>query len=92
VVCLQELWIYKDFEIVREEVLQNLPFSRFFHTWVAPPLVLLLQRRDRRDRRVIVALWPELYQSHCAVTTLRCTLTLSVAHSARDSPSSLDTR
>lgn len=32
VVCLQEIWIYKDFEIVREEVLQNLPFSRFFHT------------------------------------------------------------
>ncbi|KAK4687628.1 sphingomyelin phosphodiesterase 2, partial [Tremellales sp. Uapishka_1] len=32
IVCLQELWIYKDFEIVREEVLQNLPFSRFFHT------------------------------------------------------------
>ena len=32
--CLQELWIYKAFEIVREEVLHNLPFSRFFHTSV----------------------------------------------------------
>jgi hypothetical protein len=41
VVCLQELWIYKDFEIVREEVLQNLPFSRFFHTWVTQPPALL---------------------------------------------------
>ncbi len=34
IVCLQELWIYKDFEIVREELLNNLPFSRFFHTSV----------------------------------------------------------
>ncbi|KAK8861473.1 hypothetical protein IAR55_002294 [Kwoniella newhampshirensis] len=32
IVCLQELWVYKDYEIVREEVSQNLPFSRFFHT------------------------------------------------------------
>ncbi|WWD16616.1 hypothetical protein CI109_101044 [Kwoniella shandongensis] len=32
IVCLQELWVYKDYEIVREEILQNLPFSRFFHT------------------------------------------------------------
>jgi len=34
IVCLQECWIYKDFEIIREEVLQYLPFSRFFHTYV----------------------------------------------------------
>lgn len=32
IVCLQELWIYKDYEVVREEVQGNLPFSRFFHT------------------------------------------------------------
>ncbi|OCF74859.1 inositol phosphorylsphingolipid-phospholipase C [Kwoniella mangroviensis CBS 8886] len=32
IVCLQELWVYKDFEIVREKVRRNLPFSRFFHT------------------------------------------------------------
>ncbi|WWC68740.1 uncharacterized protein I206_102674 [Kwoniella pini CBS 10737] len=32
IVCLQELWIYKDFEIVREGCRRNLPFSRFFHT------------------------------------------------------------
>ncbi|WWC87756.1 uncharacterized protein L201_002648 [Kwoniella dendrophila CBS 6074] len=32
IVCLQELWVYKDFEIVREAVRRNLPFSRFFHT------------------------------------------------------------
>ncbi|WVQ78751.1 hypothetical protein IAT38_000838 [Cryptococcus sp. DSM 104549] len=32
IVCLQELWIYKDYEIVREEVRGCLPFSRFFHT------------------------------------------------------------
>jgi sphingomyelin phosphodiesterase 2 len=32
IVCLQEIWIYKDYEIVREEVLHNLRFSRFFHT------------------------------------------------------------
>ncbi|WVN85784.1 uncharacterized protein L203_100935 [Cryptococcus depauperatus CBS 7841] len=32
IVCLQELWVYKDYEIVREEVQSNLPFSRFFHT------------------------------------------------------------
>lgn len=32
IVCLQELWIYKDFEIVREMVNNVLPFSRFFHT------------------------------------------------------------
>ncbi|WRT65579.1 uncharacterized protein IL334_002524 [Kwoniella shivajii] len=32
IVCLQELWIYKDYEIVREQLLSNLPFSRFFHT------------------------------------------------------------
>ncbi|WVW80018.1 hypothetical protein I302_101991 [Kwoniella bestiolae CBS 10118] len=32
IVCLQELWVYKDFEIVREQVRRNLPFSRFFHT------------------------------------------------------------
>ena len=31
IVCLQELWIYKDYEIIREEVSQLLPFSRFFH-------------------------------------------------------------
>ncbi|OCF30492.1 inositol phosphorylsphingolipid-phospholipase C [Kwoniella heveanensis BCC8398] len=32
IVCLQELWVYKDFEVVREHVRRNLPFSRFFHT------------------------------------------------------------
>ncbi|ORY29503.1 inositol phosphorylsphingolipid-phospholipase C [Naematelia encephala] len=32
IVCLQELWIYKDYEIIKGEVQQNLPFSRFFHT------------------------------------------------------------
>ncbi|KIR72821.1 inositol phosphorylsphingolipid-phospholipase C [Cryptococcus deuterogattii CA1014] len=32
IVCLQELWIYKNYEVVREEVQGNLPFSRFFHT------------------------------------------------------------
>ncbi|WVR03926.1 hypothetical protein IAU60_000925 [Kwoniella sp. DSM 27419] len=32
VVCLQELWVYKDYELVRQEVTQNLPFSRFFHS------------------------------------------------------------
>lgn len=32
IVCLQELWIYKDYEVVREAVQRNLPFSRFFHT------------------------------------------------------------
>jgi sphingomyelin phosphodiesterase 2 len=32
IVCLQELWVYKDYEIVKNEVSQVLPFSRFFHT------------------------------------------------------------
>jgi hypothetical protein len=32
VVCLQELWIYKDYEIVKKEVESKLPYSRFFHT------------------------------------------------------------
>ncbi|WWC60189.1 uncharacterized protein I303_102754 [Kwoniella dejecticola CBS 10117] len=32
IVCLQELWVYKDFETVREGCRKNLPFSRFFHT------------------------------------------------------------
>jgi hypothetical protein len=32
VVGLQELWVYKDYEVIREEVAHNLPFSRFFHT------------------------------------------------------------
>lgn len=32
IVCLQECWVYKDFEYIRDEVLQTLPFSRFFHT------------------------------------------------------------
>jgi len=32
VVCLQELWIYKDYEHVRDIVSHNLPCSRFFHT------------------------------------------------------------
>ncbi|KAL7419697.1 phospholipase C type enzyme [Cryptotrichosporon argae] len=32
VVCLQEIWIYADFEVVRDAVLPSLPFSRFFHT------------------------------------------------------------
>lgn len=36
IVCLQELWVHKDFEIVREEVHDALPFSRFFHTSVQP--------------------------------------------------------
>jgi sphingomyelin phosphodiesterase 2 len=36
IVCLQELWVYKDYEIVKNEVSQVLPFSRFFHTCVAP--------------------------------------------------------
>lgn len=34
IVCLQELWIYKDYEIVKQEVQKVLPFSRFFHTFV----------------------------------------------------------
>jgi len=32
IVCLQELWIYKDYERVRDIVSHNLPCSRFFHT------------------------------------------------------------
>ncbi|WVQ73712.1 hypothetical protein IAR50_003292 [Cryptococcus sp. DSM 104548] len=32
IVCLQELWVYKDYEMVREEIQSVLPFSRFFHT------------------------------------------------------------
>ncbi|ODO09201.1 hypothetical protein I350_02801 [Cryptococcus amylolentus CBS 6273] len=32
IVCLQELWVYKDYEMVREEIQHALPFSRFFHT------------------------------------------------------------
>jgi sphingomyelin phosphodiesterase 2 len=32
IVCLQELWIYKDYEHVRDIVSHNLPCSRFFHT------------------------------------------------------------
>lgn len=36
IVCLQEIWIYKDYEHVRDVVSQNLPYSRFFHTSVNP--------------------------------------------------------
>lgn len=32
IVCLQELWIYKEFELVRDRVAGILPNSRFFHT------------------------------------------------------------
>ena len=32
IVCLQELWMYEDFLVVRNEVEGVLPFSRFFHT------------------------------------------------------------
>ncbi|ORX36491.1 Endonuclease/exonuclease/phosphatase [Kockovaella imperatae] len=32
IVCLQEVWVYKDYEIIRNSVSDNLPFSRFFHT------------------------------------------------------------
>jgi len=32
IVALQELWVYKDYEIIRSQVQHNLPFSRFFHT------------------------------------------------------------
>ncbi len=32
VVCLQELWIYRDYELVRDAVQSVLPNSRFFHT------------------------------------------------------------
>ncbi|EIW68860.1 inositol phosphorylsphingolipid-phospholipase C [Tremella mesenterica] len=32
IVCLQELWVYDDFVIVRDQVGGVLPFSRFFHT------------------------------------------------------------
>jgi sphingomyelin phosphodiesterase 2 len=35
IVCLQELWIHKEFELVRDRVVQALPYSRFFHTYVA---------------------------------------------------------
>lgn len=49
IVCLQELWIYKDYEIVREEVLDNLPFSRFFHT-SAQGRVSYMQRLIRQKR------------------------------------------
>lgn len=37
--CLQELWIHDEFELVRDQVLQVLPFSRFFHTYVNKPIV-----------------------------------------------------
>lgn len=32
VVCLQELWINTDYETIRREVVDILPYSRFFHT------------------------------------------------------------
>lgn len=32
IVCLQEIWIYKDYELVRDRVSHTLPYSRFFHT------------------------------------------------------------
>ena len=31
VVALQELWVYTDFEHVRDTVVSNLPYSKFFY-------------------------------------------------------------
>ena len=32
IVCLQELWVFKDYKIVRDTVARAYPHSRFFHT------------------------------------------------------------
>jgi len=32
VVCLQEIWIHKEFEAMRDDIRGNYTYSRFFHT------------------------------------------------------------
>lgn len=32
VVCLQEIWIHKEFEEMREDIAGNYAYARFFHT------------------------------------------------------------
>lgn len=32
IVCLQEIWIHKEFESMRQDVQGNYQYSRFFHT------------------------------------------------------------
>ncbi|KAI9632529.1 inositol phosphorylsphingolipid-phospholipase C [Dioszegia hungarica] len=32
IVCLQECWVYKDFELIRDEVVHTLPYARFFNS------------------------------------------------------------
>lgn len=34
VVCLQEIWVEKDFEVIREALLPELPFSKLFHSGI----------------------------------------------------------
>ena len=42
IVCLQELFVSSDFEIIRTSVSNHLPFVKLFHGYVASELVLLV--------------------------------------------------
>jgi len=34
IIALQELWVFSDYEHVRESVSDRLPYAKFFYRWV----------------------------------------------------------
>lgn len=36
IVCLQECWVYTDFELIKDTVDRTLPYARFFNSYVLP--------------------------------------------------------
>ncbi|XP_044255447.1 putative neutral sphingomyelinase [Tribolium madens] len=56
VVCLQEVWLNSDFELIRNKVSGVLPYSHYFHSGVTGSGVCILSRHPMED--IFFHQWP----------------------------------